>query len=1338
MTQVYTDLGPGRIVESKTVHGRTEHRVEGGHFDKWFDATRLGFAEVNEDNSVDLPYNPEPQYGVGPLTDATIQPIHEIDPDKRLAPADSLTFDSVGEDESGLRGEPGPNPELFARSAGWQQTPERGREQSFGAGGGHPYGLEPDYSAAHEDWAESNPGEHPEDSPYFHSLHPQVQQQLMDQHEGGDTYAGDPMEDIAQGRMYQQHMQNPTNMMHGYRTADALEGAPSHMTPEFVVNDTDDEFLRHNVDLEEDERETVGPDGIVHFTGARYAVEQAAFGGASGSSASQSPDAAATAAGNGPGTFDSPQNASSDDLGGITGGLGHRTARQHLALPAVIPFAAEALGAGGGAGAAAGAGEAGAAGGAGMGLPGAAGKALQMGQGANAVNNAVQRFDDNGNPLPLPDLGQGWGDLVQKKGYTDHEAVDWSGMYHQFADHPIDSEGGYQVMSPHEWMASHPEGEDERRPAFASYRPAGLSDRYADISINTDPNDHVAQFRHDPAAFINRMGHVHDEGLNPRMASYVDLVDADEQIRTAAWKDVREKAMRLRREGRVHVKDVDTDRIYASVDGDNGTYDVMIKKGGDFGGFGGGHSVTNWHCSCEWGKWAFRRQFTFVGRLCSHGYASYMEMQSKHLTGQPVRRKTRYPKRASVRTAEDQTEQDWKVEDTGGAAGALDEIRNWAETPEENDFGHMDQRREDIRDAVERARDEGVDADQLVASLHRQAAPPDPNALFGGGGGMGGAPAADSGSMFGTGGGMGGTPPPMIGPAGGGMKDPGAVSQSQGVSNTNAGGLFGPSTSGGGGNPEPSMFGGGGGMGGSPSPAAPGAIGDAAAGVNGGTGAGGAGGSYTVKPGDTEAGIAKSEGIANAGDIAKANPGAMSSGTDLSKNQDMIHPGDVLKMPGAGGSGGGSSTYTSPDGMGGGAGGPGASKVDTSAVPGSTGGGSGGSSGTSSVFGGGGGMGAAPKSDSSSSLNIGGGGSGSTDNTAPPLIGDSASGSTSKNSMRRRGDAMATGDAGGQGSNGGAMGGGGSALSAVPGSTDSSNQMGTSAAGADFSQVGSGTTPGMGTGGMAAGMGAAADQANSGIGDIASDPMGLGSSGLGSVLSYRELTADRDWLLAAFPDSAPGAFGHKPFNGSGGENITEWEQSKDNVKENYSDARQDIVDEPKKSYMTDMGTVEQMRDSDKDHTAHVGMVGISRAGRGPQRAPVIPEVVRERKPRRPGAVEAAVLPDDDFDPLAPRTAASFDDPYAANGENVVAAFQRQADAGGSAISAAPSSQYDDFTSSPVFQQVAGRMQRTAGRNYSLAEQAALMREGDRGGASNLDQLDLKDTHYEAMNSVGLW
>jgi hypothetical protein len=174
------------------------------------------------------------------------------------------------------------------------------------------------------------------------------------------------------------------------------------------------------------------------------------------------------------------------------------------------------------------------------------------------------------------------------------------------------------------------------------YRPAGLDKRYAhfEIDAEVDNDSPVARFRQDPRSFIASVGHLWTDGDDSleRFASYTHLVD-DEAIKlgglehTAAWKDVRQKAQRLRHEGAISVADAGPNRVYASVQGDNGLYDVMIYKAG---AFGGNQSVLDWACSCDWGRWAFKRKFSYVGRLCSHAYATYLHMQSDHIKKNPI------------------------------------------------------------------------------------------------------------------------------------------------------------------------------------------------------------------------------------------------------------------------------------------------------------------------------------------------------------------------------------------------------------------------------------------------------------------------------------------------------------------------------------------------------------------------------------------------------------------------------------------------------------------------------------------------------------------------------
>jgi len=446
-----------------------------------------------------------------------------------------------------------------------------------------------------------------------------------------------------------------------------------------------------------------------------------------------------------------------------------------------------------------------------------------VGHGLNAVQNTVDGVVDKFAP------GPGWGELI--KGGSLHEAnpalllpllgIGAEGAGAAAAGAAARAAGGAAL---HGLMSKGAEAAENFGPGESedgwgdlikdsSYRPAGLSDKYIDITAGADyHNDPVAQFRHDPDAYINRIGHLYDEGLNPRFAEYMDLVEADGSVRTAAWKDVRKKAMRLKREGHVTVKDIAPNRIMASVVGDHGTYDVLILKSGSFGGLNDGmpgHSISNWHCGCEWGRWAFRRKFTYVGRLCSHAYASYLTMQSAAMKGKPRQPKLEKGKKPSrslpyvfvkrsdalqngperltpemmvndtddaqmfmdvtkderndvgpddvmsekdivhfarlMRHCEateqpyprqlvaflaryakeaDDTQNDYEAPHTEDAEGALNRIRDFGNRKQEDDFGDMADRVHKIQDAVEEARDNGVDASQFVASVRKMAEDP--------------------------------------------------------------------------------------------------------------------------------------------------------------------------------------------------------------------------------------------------------------------------------------------------------------------------------------------------------------------------------------------------------------------------------------------------------------------------------------------------------------------------------------------------------------------------------------------------------------------------------------
>lgn len=212
----------------------------------------------------------------------------------------------------------------------------------------------------------------------------------------------------------------------------------------------------------------------------------------------------------------------------------------------------------------------------------------------------------------------------------------------------------------------------------------GLGSREFSAAVYIDAADHfndpVQRFRDNPVGEIIRQGGIDiSAGLDPFIGMDMDLVQSDPTptFKTAAWRDVAAKAKRLRREGAVHVEDIGHDRIYASVDGDTGTYQTMIAKGGDYGQVGQG--ISSWHCSCEWGKWAFKRQMTYVGRLCSHAYAAYMEMQSQHIKSNPDHPFQKRRRSFAHRTA---------AEDDGSEHGdGVSAFKSWCDAENE---GHID------------------------------------------------------------------------------------------------------------------------------------------------------------------------------------------------------------------------------------------------------------------------------------------------------------------------------------------------------------------------------------------------------------------------------------------------------------------------------------------------------------------------------------------------------------------------------------------------------------------------------------------------------------------------
>ena len=94
--------------------------------------------------------------------------------------------------------------------------------------------------------------------------------------------------------------------------------------------------------------------------------------------------------------------------------------------------------------------------------------------------------------------------------------------------------------------------------------------------------------------------------------------------RLAAWADVRAKAVRLRNSGALHLDTHNDMLTTATVQGDNGVYQVELWRTDP-----DSHKIVTWSCSCPWGYWAFRRIYKYVGRTCSHTLAVFYEARSQ-------------------------------------------------------------------------------------------------------------------------------------------------------------------------------------------------------------------------------------------------------------------------------------------------------------------------------------------------------------------------------------------------------------------------------------------------------------------------------------------------------------------------------------------------------------------------------------------------------------------------------------------------------------------------------------------------------------------------------------
>jgi hypothetical protein len=302
--------------------------------------------------------------------------------------------------------------------------------------------------------------------------------------------------------------------------------------------------------------------------------------------------------------------------------------------------------------------------------------------------------------------------------------------------------------------------------------------------------------------------------------------------------------------------------------------------------------------------------------------------------------------------------------------------------------------------------------------------------------------------------------------------------------------------------------------------------------------------------------------------------------------------------------------------------------------------------------------------------------------------------------------------------------------------------------------------------GILPGVGGAISGIASGIGGLVNTFSGAGAQPGAAPGGSRQASASifgsqkdfDDWVRYAYPagggdDEDPKTLQHLPFAGSGAPGPVEFSTSEeyaDKARKKMDDVT-DLGDDPLSTPMGDwqrqasdqkahacyicdaeFDTTKEVARHFDDHHAHPLSTPMGdrqrQAGRGQHEwwdDPSHPMYVHPRD--RAGSVDELLTDDEDDDPYREASVGYS----TADDSDVVRTFQ--AHLGETALGAGAGGgggRFDD---------IAGAAQgflRTAGRNYSLAEQDELIREGDKGGARNLASLDLSGTHYEDMTTLG--
>ena len=220
---------------------------------------------------------------------------------------------------------------------------------------------------------------------------------------------------------------------------------------------------------------------------------------------------------------------------------------------------------------------------------------------------------------------------ISKHCEEDPENHSWCKAHLQYHDFPSDAAMQHEMFPEY----GDREGEDGCKTCGASDHSTEMHDAIDDAM---HPSQEMAQFmRSNPtgptkySALVDPYGLLREARTDPEFRFHV----------TAAWRDVREKAQRIRHEGRVHITTAQNGYVIAQVLGDHGTYESVLMR------VPGSQKVGQWDCGCKWAKYHWGApddHSRFAGRMCSHALALHFEAQARGMFGREVKPNTGVPR----------------------------------------------------------------------------------------------------------------------------------------------------------------------------------------------------------------------------------------------------------------------------------------------------------------------------------------------------------------------------------------------------------------------------------------------------------------------------------------------------------------------------------------------------------------------------------------------------------------------------------------------------------------------------------------------------------------------